>query len=245
MRYGIISDVHAPMHGDQYNLAIDCLADSVDCLIINGDFLDFYSVSAYGKHPDVQFAIEEEINWGRDELNRLNKKFKKVVFLLGNHENRLERYILSNCPAFWNLCDLERMLNLKEIGIEWHDYQVEYKITESLRLQHSPPSYSQNLARTSLLKKPGASYIYGCSHRLDFAVINLSNGGTCEVYSTGWLGSTDKSKEHRRVFAYMKGHQGWQHGFAIVDLDQRGRHHVELCHIKGDTVKADGNLWQI
>lgn len=244
-RCGIISDVHAPFHGDEYYLAIDVLSERVDHLIINGDFLDMYGCNFYGKHPSVATHVENEIDWCVEEFERLVKIFPKITFLLGNHEYRFERQIISNTPQFYNLCNLQTCLHLKRLKIDWLPYQHEFKITENLRLQHSPPSYSVNLAMTSAKKKPGASYIYGCSHRIDFAVINLSNGGQCEVYSPGWLGSTDKTSEHRKVFAYTKNHKQWQHGFAIVDIDYRGRHHVEMCHIKDGIVKADGHIWQI
>lgn len=247
MRYGVISDIHAPFHGPEYELALFVLTDlKIKTLIINGDFLDFYGCNLHGpRHPEIQTYLEDEIHWGREELKRLRKKFDRIIFCLGNHETRLERFILQKCPTVWGFFNLARMLNCEELGIEVIPYQQEFLITENLRVMHSPPSYSENLAMTSLKKKPGASFIYGCSHRIDFAVKNLSNGGQCEVYSNGWLGSTDLTNEHQHVFSYTKNHQNWQHGFAIVDIDTAGDHHVEQIHIKNKKCKADGFLWEI
>lgn len=85
-----VSDVHIP-----FNLPIDIFASYkgiVDTLIVNGDLLDCFSCSAFPKKFKVN--LDEELVLGRqyiiDLINLTTPK--KVMFVMGNHEYRMQRY---------------------------------------------------------------------------------------------------------------------------------------------------------
>ena len=85
-----VSDVHIP-----FNLPIDIFASYkgiVDTLIVNGDLLDCFSCSAFPKKFKVN--LDEELVLGRqyiiDLINLTTPK--KVMFVIGNHEYRMQRY---------------------------------------------------------------------------------------------------------------------------------------------------------
>ena len=245
-RTAVINDLHIPWHDPKaVSLTLDVIQDiNVDRIIINGDLLDFYNINAHGpKHPDAQEALEDELYQGKEFLTGLRKRFtnQHLVFLFGNHENRLDRYILNKCPAFWNLVRLDKQLGLKLLDVEWYDYNYEYRLENTnLFVQHSPPSYSENLAMTSLKKKLDHSAIYGCSHRMDFAC-KTGKQGVYEVWANGWLGSTDLSKGHSRVFSYAKGHQNWQQCFSIVNVIDGKEFQVQQIPIR----KSKNKYWCI
>lgn len=215
---GVLNDTHGPWHDPRaLNLVLDVFEDiGINHLVLNGDILDFYNVNGHGpKSPDVQQVLEDELYWGQDFISHLRKQFPKnktkITYLFGNHEDRLNRFILRNCPAFWNIVKVESQLNLDHYDIEWFPYNWKYQVENTkLRIQHSPPSYAENAAMTSLKKKLDTSSIYGCTHRMDFACKTGDSGELHSVWMNGWLGSTTLSKEHYEVYKYTKGHESWQ-----------------------------------
>ena len=85
-----VSDVHIP-----FNLPIDIFSGYkgiVDTLIVNGDLLDCFSCSAFPKKFKIN--LDEELVLGRqyiiDLINLTTPK--KVMFVMGNHEYRMQRY---------------------------------------------------------------------------------------------------------------------------------------------------------
>lgn len=198
------------------------------------------------KHPDIKQTLEDELYAGLEFIQEIRSRFptQKILFKYGNHEDRLDRWIVKNCKLFWNIVSLDRQLQLKEYSIEYTNYNIPTKILNTnLYIQHSPPSYSENCANTSLKKKIGASFIYGCTHRMDYACKTTIDGKLQEVYSNGWLGSTDLSEEHARIFSYAKGHQNWQQCFSIVTVIDKTEYHINQIPIKNYKCVVDGNIY--
>ena len=247
-RIGVINDIHLPIHDPKaLNLALDVFQDvGITDLVINGDALDFYLVNSHGpKHPDIQFLLEDEFKAGNDFLDELQDRFSKsnIFFNSGNHCNRLDRFIINKCPQFWNVVSVKGMLNLEGRGIPYHEYNRPWNVKGTdLFIQHSPPSYGENGARTSLLKKFGGSWIFGCTHRMQQSHIRRPDGSLCSAYFNGWLGSTSLTDQHRRVFEYTKGHENWQQGFAVVDVIG-SQYFVHQCLIKNYQTTLDGHLY--
>ena len=242
-RVGVINDLHIPYH-DRIAVAMSLriFKDAgVDEIILNGDVLDFYTLNFYSsKHPDVKEALTTEIDAGIDFLVSLRKMFpdQKITFLFGNHEHRLDRWVVKNCPHFWNMLKLDKMLRLEELKIGWLPYQTPYSITDSLKLMHSPPSYGVNGARTSLLKKMDTSYIYACTHRVQHSCQTTDSGKVIHAWFNGWLGDTGKfpteeNKQNKTVFDYMKGHDSWQKVCLLADVFDDGLFSVHQIHLNG------------
>lgn len=239
-RIGVLNDVHGPWNDEKATkLCLDVLKDiEVDEIILNGDILDFYNINAHGpKHPDIRQNLDDEIDWGIEFFSNLRKQFPDIpiLFIFGNHEWRLGRFIMNNCPTFWNMLRLEKMLNLESLNIRYIPYNDAHRIGKTkLFVQHSPPSYSENAAMTSLKKKLNGSFIYGCTHRLDYAVKTDVFGEYQEVFMNGWLGSTTATNEHKKVYGYAKGHENWQQGFSIVTITECNQYDVQQVKIKRD-----------
>ena len=245
----VINDTHHPFHDPRsVNLVLDILEDTkLDRLILNGDILDFYSVSRYQKSPDIQVKLEVELDCGLEFIQSLRKRFPKleIVYLFGNHEARLNNYIINTTPAFWNLIKIESHLQLERYNIEHYKYQDVYQIEKSnCFVVHSPPSYGQNGARTSLLKKLDQTFIYGCTHREQKACIMGASGEVHAAYFNGWLGSVDLTPDHKEVFAYTKGHHDWQQCFCIVTVVDKKEFLVNQYSIRNHKVCVDGYLYE-
>ena len=254
-RIMVFNDVHAPFNDsklitrDAKGLVLDVAKDiGVNHIVINGDLLDFYDINSHGaKHPEIRTKLEDELDWGRDFFQSLRQRFQstKITFIYGNHENRLDRFIMNNAPSFWNLFNLKTYLNLENLNIEYLEYNDAYRIGSSnLFVQHSPPSYGVNGARTSLLKKIDSSHIWGCTHRSQHASISGHSGKTYHAWFNGWLGSTTESNEHKKVFSYAKGHENWQKCFSIVNLIDE-EYHVQQVQIVNNRCVVDGSLYEV
>jgi predicted phosphodiesterase len=219
LRIGICNDLHLPFGNDRLiKLVFEIFKDQgCDWLILNGDVLDVYGCNSYGpKSPYVQQHLEDEIFAGQEFFSNLRKQFptEKIIMLCGNHEHRLEKFILEKVPKLWNFFQLDKMMRWDDLNIEHYRYNHAYQVLDlPLFIQHSPVSYSVNGARNSLLKKLDASYIFGCSHRVDYATLTTAMGNRIECWFNGWLG--DQTQE---VFSYCKGHFSWQHAAGILDV---------------------------
>ena len=104
----IINDLHRPFH-DPTALAtvLDIISDAhIDRIILNGDVMDMYNVNSHGPtHPLVGSLLEDEISDTRMWLEELRKRFpeKEIIFLYGNHEDRLERFLIQYARKLFNL----------------------------------------------------------------------------------------------------------------------------------------------
>jgi hypothetical protein len=105
-RIGILSDIHFP-YADlkALNAAVKYLIDwKPSCIVLNGDILDAYQASDFQRDPR-QRGLKYEIDVTRDFLSQLRKLFPKtrIIYKVGNHEERYERAILQRLPEFLDL----------------------------------------------------------------------------------------------------------------------------------------------
>lgn len=249
----ILNDPHIPFHDsrlinlDAGGMVLDVLADTqCERLVINGDCGDLYAWNSYGIHPEVEANQELEIYLLRTFFENLRKRFPdlEIIFLFGNHEDRYERWIIKEAKALHNRISLDKELGLDALNIEWYPYNWKYQLEKSnLYIQHSPPSYGVNGARTSLLAKSDQSFIFGCTHRQQHATITAGSGKVHEVYYNGWLGSATETASHARVFSYRKGHQSWQQCFIIATVEDEKDFIVTQYNIRDHKTVVDGHFY--
>jgi len=244
-RVGIINDLHIPYHSHKaISLALTVFKDAkVNEIILNGDVLDFYTINSHGaKHPDIKETLETELEAGKEFLVKLRKMFpdEKITFLYGNHEFRLDRFVMKECPHFWNILRLENQLGLEKLRINWLPYQEVYSLNKKLKVVHSPPSYGVNGARTSLLKKIDVSYIYGCTHRVQHSCVTGDSGEVYHAWFNGWLGD---AASNGNVFSFMKGHESWQSACIIADVIDDYEFHVHQLHLNGNKTSWGENYY--
>lgn len=210
---GIIMDVHGPFeHKKRYANMLNCFSKvGLDALYIIGDFLDFYNVSRWGRHPSVIEALTDEIEWGNSALDQIDKTFSGIpkVFIEGNHEFRLENYILTNAPALYGVTEIKQLLKMNQRkNWRWVDYNNNQRTRvegSDLWAKHDPGPGSVLM----LPKNLGVSLVHGHTHRRTFAEHRTLDNRSLRVFSGGWLGDERKDK----VFGYVKGHTLWQAGF--------------------------------
>lgn len=125
-KFIVVSDIHYPYHDAK---AIKCVLDfiqdkDIDTIILNGDILDFYDVSSFDKDPDRVNSLQKEIDMSTKFFKKLRtiKPDARIVFIKGNHEYRLERYLKKH-PELYSLdaLKLPNLLDLKKYNIEYSD----------------------------------------------------------------------------------------------------------------------------
>ncbi len=223
----IIPDVHAPYHDQKaYDIMLQIgKAYNPDEIILMGDFGDFYAVQSYCKEPNIEGLLIKEVREVRDMLKELSQLFKKskLIYIEGNHEDRLRRYISQKAPELFGLVGVEDLLCLKEYGYKFIKYEPAQKhhiCGSTLIARHEPSTGGVNAARGTILKSL-CSVVYAHTHRKDESNIISLNGKNFRSFCPGWIGDKNNG-----VFTYVKGHHQWTQGFALVDvLSNRDFHH--------------------
>ncbi len=96
-KYALCGDFHAQYH---HPVALDQLIatkGSFDGCIVAGDLLDCHDASRFLK--DTTVTMEREIKIANTILDRLTKRFGRVLFFKGNHEERLWKKICFDAEA--------------------------------------------------------------------------------------------------------------------------------------------------
>jgi UDP-2,3-diacylglucosamine pyrophosphatase LpxH len=207
----VFSDIHLGIHDKAALIAAIQYAkqDRVENIILNGDILDSAQISRHPKHADTPKFLNE-IELAKQFLEGLRSEFKdqNIYFKIGNHEDRLERYLMQNADALAGLIDFRKLLKLDELGIRFVESTQFMKI-ENTYIVHGHEmkvSGGVNPAR-ALILKAAANVVMGHVHRTSFASIKSLDGKFYKAYTTGCLCKLRQ--------AYMP-HSNSNHGFAII-----------------------------
>lgn len=127
-----VSDTHAPFE-DQTAIDIACqiIADEQpDILVHLGDLVDFYSISKYEKDPTRRILLQDELEAAARVLGKFDQSVSKSarkIFVPGNHEERLSKYIKHNAPALAGVphLQLNNLLGLENLGWEYIEHDLE------------------------------------------------------------------------------------------------------------------------
>lgn len=164
----VISDIHFPYHD---KLALGAVkrfikANSVDVVVFNGDILDMYDVSSFDKSPDRMNSLQEELNLAMRLFSDLRRELPdaEMVYVEGNHEYRLKRYLMRH-PELFSLeaLQLPNLLKLDKYNITYTDkaYQLgNLKITHGSIVR----KFAGYTAKAEL-EKNDCSGISGHTHR--------------------------------------------------------------------------------
>jgi len=221
----VLSDVHFPYHDEEaLGSAIQYgIQEQVNTILLNGDILDFYQLSRFDKDPSKP-KMKTELEQGRWFMKALRTAFPKarIYYKIGNHEDRLEKWLRLKAPEWLGMeeFELKMLLRFGENQIQLIDSDATIK-AGNLNIIHGHEYMgggTVNPARNLYLKAK-ASTICGHFHRKsEFTTRDINNsiqgawttGCLCELYPE-----------------YMKGHTDWVHGFAVVKVNKDGTFSVD------------------
>jgi len=120
----IISDLHAPYYNKRALITALEYAKNIGIsfILFMGDCMDFHSVSFWDKDPRNR-DFQKEIDLAQDIFDSIRQTFQDVAmyYLLGNHEERLERYLRVKAPELLGY----RALDMSEIiDARYYDMKV-------------------------------------------------------------------------------------------------------------------------
>lgn len=215
-RIAILSDIHFPYYDKTALTAAiqSAIEFKPDCVILNGDIIDCYHLSTFEKDPKKR-SFKYELDMLKNFFEQLRQIFptQRIIYKLGNHEERYERHILSRVPELLELelLSFENVIKAKDYGVEVVKNKKVLKIG-SLNVLHGHELKSGiispvNIARGFFLRTK-SSTLGGHHHRTSEHIEQNLNGEIIGCFSTGALCGLTPS--------YMP-INSWNHGFALVE----------------------------
>jgi len=213
----VVSDLHVPYHNvPAITAAVDyAIRFKVDSVLINGDLVDEHSLSKFLVDPRKR-NFRQEIETTNLLLDEFQKALPsaKFFFKAGNHDERLEAYLMRKAPELLGFEEykLSNLLKLYARGIECvEDKHVIYagKLVILHGHEVNMKGTTVNPARTLFLKIK-KSGICGHLHVSSQHTEKRIDGHLISTWSTGHL-----AEEHPRYAPI----NNWNLGFCIVDFD--------------------------
>lgn len=224
LRCLIISDVHAPYHDKAALLtALEYgRKHDADAVLLNGDIADCFSVSNWEKDPR-QRRFPDEVKTVKELIGVIQKGFPKarMWYKLGNHEERLERYMQVRAPELLGLPGFDfasvfgldaieliqdrRPIRLGKLNVI-HGHEFSFAISNPV-----------NAARGYFLRAK-THILAGHLHQVSQHSETNLEGKVVSAWSTGALCDL-----HPKYAPINK----WSHGFAFVVVDKNGVFEVQ------------------
>lgn len=245
-----ISDLHIPYLDKRAYKVMKKFAKDYqpDNLYINGDFLDFYSLSKFDKNPKRKDNLIDDINEGNRILRDIRDTFKQaeITYISGNHEQRLQHYLWNKAPELYGIEGLQlyNLLDTNTLNIEYIGTDSDYwksdnghKIVSDVLITHgdnrlngcSMSKYSGYSAKNSMMNLQ-SSIIMGHTHRL--AQVTHTT-----PYNT-MLGLEDG------CLCQMTGTANWQQGFVTFETYRGNMVNSRLHFIKDGKLMVDGFMYK-
>lgn len=226
-KVGVLSDIHVPYHSMSAIIcAIKHLREQgIDCLILNGDIMDFYAISRHEKEKDLR-DFPREIEMARNFLQKLRDLFPliPIYYKMGNHENRWQRYLNEQAEEFSQLHEMqfEQFFRLDKLNMiyvpDWQGIELgDLLILHGHELMAGGMNPSQ-----STFNKTFCNTLIGHVHR---TTSTTKKNGFKEFFHTYSAGCLTQLSPKYYPFAQHN------NGFAVVEIEN-GKTKVKNIMIK-------------
>lgn len=236
-----------------FSLLNQAIAEELpDILVLDGDMLDLPDWSDHFiVSPEFAYTTQLSINWFASWLRFIRPFCGRIIYVYGNHEERLPRNIVNNVKAAYRLkpanmpeappaLSLESLLGLDAIGVEYIPQypQGEFWLNSNLKIIHGTKVGAKS-GQTAMKMLDGArtSTMQGHVHRSEQAHVTVHGHGksvTYGAYSLGCLCRIDG------VVPGSKGQDNWQQGFSVIDYTD-DLFQVHPINIWGDSMVYFGH----
>jgi predicted phosphodiesterase len=243
-RYFLLPDTHAPYH---HPVAFGCAlrvvaAGGYDGVVCLGDFADFAAVSAHPKDPSRLLPFDAEVKGVNAALDQLDAAcraggVREKLYLEGNHETRLARYVLAMAPELRTFVDWRDMLHLDKRRWQMTPYKESIQLGD-LRLSHDFGRAGVNAARESC-RDMGHSVAFGHTHRMQVHYQGQLDGGRHVGATLGWLGDPE-AIDYRHKDAIRRDSI---HGFGDVCVVDDNHFWLQAVPIVGGRAVVDGVVY--
>ena len=216
----ILSDIHVPYHNPA---ALDAALyygqdHKANGILINGDFLDCYAISSYDKNP-MNRRFAEELKMGKEILEVIRGAFPTahMMYVIGNHEERYEKYMFKKAPDLLGIdaFDMYQLLDAGHLGMDVvrdKSYIVAGKLTIMHGHEVSGGSGGGSTAK-ALYNKTRTHALCGHHHQTDTFIQRDIRDNCVEAHTIGCL--CELSPAYRPINKY-------NHGFGFVEFKKNG-----------------------
>lgn len=235
----VLQDTHNPFQDQRVLREVELFLKELqpDMVVYPGDMGDFYMLSKFDKNPNRANTLQKDLNSTAELFKRHRALLPnaRMIFELGNHEDRLRRHLWGRDPALASLdcLTVEGLYKLKESEVECVDYAEGILFNGNFLITHGEliRAHSGYTAR-AMSDKHGKSGIHGHSHR-------GGNHLKTRRYGTyGWWENfclCDLDPDYTT-------HPDWQQGFSVVTIIH-GRFWVEQVQIINRKFIYGGKIW--
>lgn len=231
-----------------------------DVVVLNGDVTDFPQVSRFTLMPGAgSLSLQAEIDWTRENiLARTRKAAPKaaILYVIGNHEHRLIRYLADTAPELASLRCLrwDTLFGIEDLGIEMvfggnflaprqrdrvdnTRRKTHAVLFDSLVVTHGK-SLADNAPKAEL-ERWGMSGTSGHTHRPGIQTRPTHANPHLSWTSTPMMAGFAVGKD------YVDGPSSWTMGFAAFTVDARAGIVVpQLIPIYEDFASWNGHVWR-
>lgn len=206
----ILPDTHSPYHDKRaWRLVMKVGHEFKPHTLVHlGDLADCYAVSAHSKDPSRTLSLADEIELVRElraEMDSLGAKRK--VFVEGNHEDRLKRYLQDKAPELFGLVDADRLLGLSENGWEFVPYRQSAQVGK-VHFTHDTGTTGK-YSTMRALETFQHSVCVGHNHAMQYMVVGDATGDYQVGAQFGWLGDIEQVDYMHRI----RVRRSWALGF--------------------------------
>lgn len=236
LRCLVLSDLHLPYYDRKaVELSMQRGAErKANMVLLNGDIADFFTVSWWQRDPRKR-DFPGEVSSVKQFLGHLRDRFPKarIVYKLGNHEDRYQRYMESRAPELLDVPDFElgSLLGLKQVDMQLigdnrpvrlgklnviHGHEYRFAISNPV-----------NPARGYFLRAR-VHVLGGHFHQHSQHSAKNLEGNVVTTWSTGCL--CDMHPDYRPL-------NDWSQGFAFVEVGKDGSFSVDNYRV------VNGKVW--
>ena len=242
----VSGDWHIPFHcNEALNLFFAFIEkEKPDRIILNGDVADNYEISKFTRDPQRKADLRDEVKEVRDWLYRLRGIAGKceIIYICGNHEHRLHKYILTNAKELAGLdgLTLPAQYHLDKLRIKWVPCEADrfvdtYYALPNLLVGHFDKTSAHSAyAAKLLLDSYGISLIQAHVHSFGATNRTLA-GGMVAAWEGGCL--CDLQPHYCRP-------KNWAHGFHVIHHRSDGYFSLEPVLMVDHKFRYGGTLYQ-
>lgn len=218
-----------------------------DLVVLLGDNLDLPEMGKYRLYPAFVRTTQASVDYVTELMFRLRAvaPTARIVWLAGNHEERLANYLLDNSvaafglrkgsdPDGWPVLSVPYLCRLDETGVEYLEgYPAnDFWINERLRVIHGDRVKSNGSTAHKYLAEHKTSVLYGHVHRREWAEKTFKKwdgAKTIMAASPGCLAKVDGAVPSTKGSVDLHGRpltvvEDWQQGIAVVSYQTEGDH---------------------
>jgi predicted phosphodiesterase len=218
-----------------------------DLIVCVGDNLDLPEMGKYVTYPSYALTTQATIDRATTFCAEMRAAapHAKIVWLAGNHEERMPKYIVQNAtaayglrrgntPESWPVLSVPFLCRMDEFGVEYRPgYPAsDIWVNKKLRIIHGDRVKSGGSTAHVYLNAEKSSVIYGHIHRIECAFKTREDWDgprTIMAASPGCLARIDGAIPSTKGGVDLDGrpltrHENWQQGLGIVTYEDGGDH---------------------